>query len=92
MTDLSGGYPSKGAPIPHGQLPPPPPGTAAGVVDERCHLKLTPEQAQALYDWMESDDCPNWWETPLAAIHAEIGSYLRYEAPWTVPAKETTDG
>mgnify|MGYP001564357256 CR=1 FL=1 len=57
------------------------------MVDRRCHLTLTPKQAEDLYWWMESDDCPHWWETPLSAIQPAIRAYIRYEAPWTVPAE-----
>lgn len=35
-------------------------------------LLLTPTEARELYDYLEGDDCPNYWETPLNPAHREL--------------------
>lgn len=44
-------------------------------------ITLTDEEAVALYHYLESDECPNWWETPLAPLHRPVRDWHRYESP-----------
>lgn len=47
------------------------------VLDERCHVVLTADQAEALYRWMESDACPAYWENPLAPVQQQVSAWRR---------------
>jgi hypothetical protein len=47
------------------------------VFDERCHVVLTADQAEALYQWMESDECPAYWESPLAPVQQQVSAWRR---------------
>jgi hypothetical protein len=48
---------------------------------DRCTLTISSTDAVALYSWIESDACPDWWDTPLAAIHEQLREHLLHEAP-----------
>lgn len=43
-----------------------------------ARLFLTGTQAWNLYEFMESDACPDWWETPLVPVHNQLRDYIRY--------------
>lgn len=35
-------------------------------------ISLNPQQARELYDYLEDDNCPPYWETALAPVHEEL--------------------
>jgi hypothetical protein len=41
------------------------------------NISLNPQQARELYDYLEGDDCPPYWETALAPVHEALREALR---------------
>lgn len=54
---------------------------AEADADSQFRPTLTPEEAWALYEWLESDAGPDYWETPLAPIHAQLSDWVRNDMP-----------
>lgn len=44
-------------------------------------LRLTQAEADALYFWTQSHDCPNYWETPLDPVGRALARWFREGSP-----------
>lgn len=40
-------------------------------------ITLSSCESIALFDYMESGECPNYWESPLAPVHARLKDWYR---------------
>lgn len=43
-------------------------------------IRLTDQEAEDLYQYLENPTSPKWWHTPLAPLHAPLSNYRKYES------------
>ena len=58
--------------------------------DTAVVIRLSADEADALYWFLESEECPEHWETPLAPLHQPVRMYVRYG--WKICGNDDCEG